>query len=93
MATRGNKTKAVDVPLRDRRWIVGYAELMGYLVRPKTVAALEKYYINEGLRPIVTPDGVKRWDKSAVDEWIIRHDQTCVPCVRSAYRKAVKIQK
>ena len=61
----GNKVKPVDVPLRDRRWIVGYAELMGYLGRPRTPEALYKHYISKGLYPVVTDDGVRRWDKEA----------------------------
>lgn len=88
----GNKIKAVHVPVLERTYINGYAELMGYLgVSSQTT--LKKNYIDkpDGIRVIRT-SGVNRFKRSEVDKWIEDHaEKDWQPPARLA--KAVEANK
>ncbi|MBR4564359.1 MAG: hypothetical protein IKO26_07905 [Paludibacteraceae bacterium] len=83
----GNKIKAIDVPLRDRTYIIGYAELMGY-VGCKTPESLHAKFISKGLHPIST-EGINYWKKEVVDKWIEDHNEYQEPKVRHSNNKKI----
>jgi hypothetical protein len=69
----GNRIVAAYVPINERTYINGYAELMGYLgVKSKDV--LIKDYIEEGLRPKIYKRK-NRWRRDVVDKFVEDHDE------------------
>ena len=69
----GNRIVAAYVPINERTFIVGYAELMGYLgIKSKDILVRE--YIEKGLRPIIY-GRVNRWRRDVVDKFIEDHDE------------------
>lgn len=74
MAAGGNRMVAVEVPLSDRTYIIGDAELMGY-VGVKTTEALKEKFLNRGLRPTSMIGRVKYYRRSTVDRFIVQHDE------------------
>jgi hypothetical protein len=69
-----NKVKAVEVPLSDRTFIIGDAELMGY-VGVKTTAALKGKFLNRGLVPTSVIGKTKYYRRTMVDRFIVQHDE------------------
>ena len=69
----GNKIKAAYIPVNERGWLIGYAELMGYL-GVRTTDKLNRDYIDKGLIPHVTDDGMNRWKCMEVDKWLEDHN-------------------
>jgi hypothetical protein len=81
----GNKIKPVFVPLSDRTYITGYAEMCGYLggiSKDKLIAD----YINEGLIPTLWHN-TYRWNKHKVDQWIEDHNEYQQVNVRPGRRR------
>lgn len=74
MAAGGNRIIAVEVPLSDRTYIIGDAELMGY-VGVKTTEALKDKFLNKGLKPTSMIGRVKYYRRSTVDRFIVQHDE------------------
>ena len=69
----GNRIVAAYVPINERTFIVGYAELMGYLgIKSKDILVRE--YIEKGLRPIIY-GRVNRWRRDVVDKFVEDHDE------------------
>ena len=69
----GNRIVAAYVPSNERTFIVGYAELMGYLgIKSKDILVRE--YIEKGLRPIIY-GRVNRWRRDVVDKFVEDHDE------------------
>lgn len=69
----GNRIVAAYVPINERTFIVGYAELMGYLgIKSKDLLVRE--YIEKGLRPIIY-GRVNRWRRDVVDKFVEDHDE------------------
>lgn len=69
----GNRIVAAYVPISERTFIVGYAELMGYLgIKSKDILVRE--YIEKGLRPIIY-GRVNRWRRDVVDKFVEDHDE------------------
>ena len=69
----GNRIVAAYVPINERTFIVGYAELMGYLgIKSKDILVRE--YIEKGLRPI-RYGRVNRWRRDVVDKFVEDHDE------------------
>lgn len=67
----GNKVVAKEVPLSDRTFIIGDAELMGYL-GVKTTAALHQKFFKSGLKPSSVVGRTKYYRKAMVDRFIIK---------------------
>lgn len=70
----GNKVVAVEVPLSDRTYIIGDAELMGY-VGIKTTTVLKEKFLNKGLKPTSMIGKTKYYRRSTVDRFIVQHDE------------------
>ena len=67
------KIKVKQVPLSDRTYIHGDAELMGY-TGALTPATLKKNYLDLGLRPRIR-GGMKLYKRAEVDQFIEEHDE------------------
>ena len=81
----GNRIVAAHVPINERTFIVGYAELMGYLgIKSKDILVRE--YIEKGLRPIIY-GRVNRWRRDVVDKFVEDHDEYQEVSVRSGRSK------
>lgn len=72
MAT--GRIKSVDIPLSDRTFIIGDAELMGY-VGVKTSEALKAKFFNRGLVPTSVIGKTKYYRRAMVDRFIVQHDE------------------
>lgn len=72
MAT--GRIKSRDIPLNDRTFIIGDAELMGY-VGVKTSEALKAKFLNKGLTPTSVIGKTKYYRRSTVDRFIVQHDE------------------
>ncbi len=70
----GNKVAAKEVPLSDRTFIIGDAELMGYL-GVKTTEALHRKFFHNGLKPSSVIGRTKYYRKAMVDRFIIQHNE------------------
>lgn len=81
----GNKIVAAYVPINERTYIVGYAELMGYL-GIKSKDKLIRDYIDKGLRPMIY-EHTNRWRRDVVDKFIEDHDEYQDVSVRPGRRK------
>jgi len=68
-----SKVKAKIVPLRDRSYIIGDAELMGY-TGEETWDSLKKHYLSLGLRPRMR-GRKKLYLRAEVDRFIEDHDE------------------
>lgn len=68
------KVVAVEVPLSDRTYIIGDAELMGY-VGVKTTDMLKQKFLNKGLKPTSMIGKTKYYRRSTVDRFIVQHDE------------------
>lgn len=80
----GNRIVAAYVPINERTFIVGYAELMGYLgIKSKDILVRE--YIEKGLRPIIYGH-VNRWRRDVVDKFVEDHDEYQEVSVRPGRR-------
>ena len=80
----GNRIVAAYVPINERTFIVGYAELMGYLgIKSKDILVRE--YIEKGLRPIIY-GRMNRWRRDVVDRFVEDHDEYQEVSVRPGRR-------
>ncbi len=71
MATK--RIKPAEVSLNDRTYIIGDAELMGY-VGVRTAEALKAKFFDKGLIPTSVMGKTKYYRRSTVDRFIIQHD-------------------
>ena len=70
------KVKATYIPFNERTWLIGQAELMGYL-GIKTPDKLNRDYIDKGLYPHHYK-GTNRWKIAEVDKFLEDHDESQV---------------
>lgn len=84
----GNRIVAKVVPLSERSYIVGYAEMCGYL-GGISKDKLVRDYINYGLVPKLWKNDY-RWKKSDVDKWLDDHDEWQNVEVRPGYKSRRK---
>lgn len=68
------KVKAIEVPLSDRTFIIGDAELMGY-VGVETTSALHKKFFEKGLRPSSIIGRTKYYSRTMVDKFILKNSE------------------
>ncbi len=66
-----SKSKAKEVPLSDRPFCVGNAELAGYLVVDEDT--LKKNYLNKGLRPVMRERKLYYF-KSDIEKFLRKND-------------------
>lgn len=78
------KPKAKYVSPRGGIWIVGRAELMGYL-GIETYDKVVRDYIDKGLYPNIY-ENTERWKAPDVDRWIDEHNQFQVPEIKERKR-------
>ena len=65
---------AKRVPINERTFIIGDAELMGY-VGCETTAALKKKFLDRGLRPSSQIGKTKYYRRTMVDQFIEDHNE------------------
>lgn len=82
----GNRMIAKRVPVNERTFIIGDAELMGY-VGCETTAALMKKFIDKGLRPTSQIGKTKYYRRTVVDQFIEDHNEFQQVNVRPGRRK------
>jgi len=70
----GHKMIAKRVPVNERTFIIGDAELMGY-VGCETTAALQKKFLDRGLRPSSQIGKTKYYRRTMVDQFIEDHNE------------------
>lgn len=68
------KVKAKVVPLSDRTFIIGDAELMGY-VGVETSDALHRKFLDKGLKPTSVIGKTKYYQRTMVDKFILSNNE------------------
>ncbi len=68
------RIKFKDISLNERTFIIGDAELMGY-VGVKTSEALKAKFFNRGLVPTSVIGKTKYYRRTMVDRFIVQHDE------------------
>ena len=66
------KVKAKEISLNERTFIIGDAELMGY-VGVETTAALKKKFFDRGLYPSSMIGKTKYYSRARVDKFILKN--------------------
>ena len=69
-----NKMIAKRVPVNERTFIIGDAELMGYVGCERT-AALQNKFLERGLRPSSQIGKTKYYRRTMVDQFIEDHNE------------------